>query len=119
MNEAQVKNVTFVFNHLMEVENRPWDGIDDAISYLGYLRDSELIAETEISYDNHKSVIVKCGHNHENNNSICLIPLLLESVGAILELYRETESLHPNNKYILEYYLAMTHVGQISVDPKG
>lgn len=114
MTPDQRKTVTKVYNHLLDNEKRGWDGLDDYIDCLDYLEDDQLYREADVLHQQHSKGIVRCQQDHPREN--CFIPLLVEASSAILELYKETNSMHPKNKYILQYYLAMQQVGMIIVD---
>jgi hypothetical protein len=114
MTPEQTKNVVFVYNHLIDKENRGWDALDDYIQTLEYLGDEELCIEVEIAYAYHDGFQVKCEQTHTKEQ--CFIPLLVEAVCSIVELYKKTGDMHQKNKYILHYYLAMDQAKMILVD---
>ena len=114
MNPEQRKVVTKVYNHLLESEKRGWDGLDDYIDYLEYLSDDQLHREADVIFEIHSRGRTKCQQDHPIEN--CFVPILVEAVSAILELYKETNSMHPKNKYILQYYLAMQQADMIVVE---
>lgn len=114
MTPEQRKIVTSTYNHLMEKENRGWDGLDDCLNYLDYLDNDQLHREADVIYEKHLRRVVKCKQDHPIEN--CFIPMLIDASGAILELYKETNSLHPKNRYILQYYVAMTQAGIVVVE---
>ena len=114
MTEEQRKLVVQVYTHLLEKENRGWDGLDDYLSYLEYLDDDQIHREADVIYSQHQNCTVKCPQNHSTDK--CLMPIMVESVGAIIELFKDTGNLHEKNRYILEYYLAMNQSGMILVD---
>jgi hypothetical protein len=111
MTPEQRKTVTNAYNHLMEKEARGWDGLDDCMDCLEYLDDDQLHREADVIYEQHAKKQVKCQQDHPIDH--CFIPMLVDASAAILELYKETGSLHPKNRYILQYYLAMQQVGMI------
>ena len=113
MSKDQVKTVVFVYNRLMENEKRGWDAIDDYMDWLEYLDDDQLHREVDVMYEIHGRQQVKCSKDHGKEE--CLIPMLLEAVGAIIDLYKETGDLHEKNKYILQYYLALTQSDMIII----
>ena len=114
MNPDQSKIVIQVYNHLIENEKRGWDGLDDYMDYLEYLDNDQLHREADVVYSQHRTRTVKCQQEHAIEK--CLIPIMVEAVGAILELYKETDSLHDKNRYILQYYLAMNQADMIVLD---
>jgi hypothetical protein len=115
MTPEQRKTVTRAYNHLMEREARGWDGLDDYIDYLEYLDDDQLHREADAIYAEHAKGKVRCLQEHPIEN--CFIPMLVDAAGAIIELYKETNSMHAKNKYIIQYYLAMQQAGIILYDP--
>lgn len=114
MTPDQIKIVVQTYNHLLESEKRGWDGLDDYMDYLEYLDNDQLYKESNTVYSKHRTVSVKCNQNHSKEK--CFIPIMVEAVGAILDLYKETENLHEKNRYILQYYLAMNQAQMILVD---
>lgn len=114
MSQDQKIIVTKVYTHLLSHEKRGWDELDDYVDYLDHLTEDELYRESEVLYSQHQGVAVKCQQQHKREE--CFIPLLIEAVGAILDLYRECGNLHIKNKYILQYYLAMNQADMIIID---
>ncbi len=114
MNTQEVRNITNVFNKFLLTENNPkWEPFDDNMSYLEYLEDSELVSEAHVMLIKHSQGSWGCGAVHEN----CPISNVLEAVESILELQKTAEKLHVNNRYILEFYLTMSQMGEIVPDP--
>lgn len=114
MSPDQRTIVRQAYTHLIGHENRGWDELDDYVEYLDYLTNDELHRECDVLYSQHRGVAVKCHQKH--SPSQCFIPLLVEAVSAILELYKESGHLHDKNKYILQYYLAMNQANMILID---
>ncbi len=114
MSREQYKVVVQVYLHLLDNEKRGWDGLDDYMNYLEYLDNDQIHRESDVIYSYHKNVKVRCEDKHAESQ--CLLPLMVECVGVILELYKETNNLHQKNRYILEYYLSMNQAGMILVD---
>lgn len=114
MTSDEAKLVSEVYLKLSETEYRGWNGIDDYLVLLDFLDDDQLNREAEVIYEEHKNKKVRCPVNHPASS--CIIPKLVESTGSILNLYKETGNLHPKNKYILQYYLAINQSGMILSD---
>ena len=114
MTHDQKNIVRQAYTHLLSHENRGWDELDDYVDYLDYLTNDELHRESDILYSQHRGVAVKCHQKHKREE--CFIPLLIDAVAAILDLYKENGNLHPKNKYILQYYLAMNQANMIVID---
>lgn len=113
MSDDQRKVVVQVYTHLMENEARGWDSLDDFMDHLDYLDNDQLHREADVIYERHRTSEVRCQQDHAREK--CFIPLLVDSVGAILELYKETNNLHDKNRYILQYYLAFNQANMIIV----
>lgn len=114
MTPEQKKVVSKAYDHLLKSEKRGWDSLDDYIDCLEYLEDGQLLREADVIYSTHKNVKVKCGEEHGKEK--CFIPLLVESIGYILDLYLDSEDLHVKDKYILQYYLAINEAGMILIE---
>lgn len=114
MTPDQVKIVSRTYNHLIESEKRGWDVLDDYIDYLEYLDDDQLHREADVVHYSYANVPLRCPQEHSKEK--CFVPLLVEAVGYIIELYKERGSLHEKNKYILHYFLAMHQAEMIVVE---
>ena len=114
MSPEQRKTVTSVYNHLISKESRGWDDLDDYLDMLEYLDNDQLHREADVLYLQHCRGPVKCHQDHPREQ--CFVPLLVDAVSSILELYKESNAMHPKNRYILQYYLAMYQAGMILVD---
>ena len=114
MSKEQSKVVVQVYTHLLKKEARRWDGLDNYMIYLEYLDDNQLHREVDTIYSYHKNAKLKCPEEHPREH--CLVPLLMEAVGAITDLYQETSNLHEKNRYVLCYYLAMNQCGMIVIE---
>ena len=113
MSPQEVRNITFIFNQFISTESgNTWEKFDDHMSYLEYLTDSELIVEASAMLLGHSQGTVSCG----SPCTTCSVPHILDAVGSILELQNTTKNLHPNNKYILQFYLTISQLGEIVVE---
>lgn len=108
----QVKNLTYLYDQFMKSEIKGWDKIDDYLELLEFLDDDQLYRECDLLYSFHKNRNMGCPYKHVDNSQ-CFVRPLLDGVEAILNLYLNTGNMHPNNKYILRYYLALSQDGQI------
>lgn len=118
MNSDQAKNVALVYRRFIASEKfgicggeGMWDGLDDYMDQLEYLDDNQLHREADVVLMGHKQGKPDCGQNH--TQSECFISQIVDAVDAILEQYKETGNLHKNNKYILQYYLAISQAGMV------
>lgn len=114
MDSSQKDAVTIVYNRFMDQEGRGWDQLDDTLDLLEYLDDDQLYREASVlySYQEHKNP--RCPQDH--HKSKCFIPVVIEAVSAILELYQDSPTMHPKNRYILQYYLAISQSEGIVTD---
>jgi hypothetical protein len=108
----QIKNITYVYNKLMETEDKGWDTVDDLLEIMEWLSDDQLYRECEVLYSYHKSKNMGCPHMHKPSTA-CFVENILEAVESILELYEETNNLHTKNRYILDYYVVLCQNGYI------
>ena len=117
MSVEQEKAVREVYRNFIQHDyDRNWVPIDDRLWELDFLTDEQTILETEVQLYRHSSEngVLKCNENH--GDSVCLVPQIIDSVNAICELWQENRVLHPNNRYILQNYLAISHEGLIFLD---
>jgi len=115
MSEDQVKSLKEVYRNFLNHDyNRSWTDMDYLLYDLDYLNDEQTVIEAETQLFRHGMGILKCKEDH--GESTCLVPLLMECVGAICDLWQETNELHPKNRYVLHNYLAVSHKGIIYVE---
>jgi hypothetical protein len=112
MSPEQVKTVTYIYGLLMASEIKEWEKIDEYLQALEWLSYFQLCNECEALYSIHQDNHLVCPYI-EGEESTHFIVSMLEAVEAITQLYRETEDLHPRNRYILCYYLALCQDGQL------
>lgn len=111
MNEDQTKVVRNVYGRFIDSEDLNWTIIDDNIHFLDYMLDKDLMKEAAVKFHTHSHGIFRCQADHEQQ--YCFAPHILEAVGYIVDLYKETGELHEKNRYIVEYYMAMSEAGMI------
>jgi hypothetical protein len=115
MSPDEVRNVGTVYRRLIDSEEgRGWGAIDDSLERLSWLDDLQLTREAEVAFCHHQGKNPRCLKKHDISE--CFIPMLIEAVNSVLELYRSSQSLHVKNRYILECYLAIDHEKMIVVD---
>lgn len=114
MTSDQARAVAQVFRRFVNSEDRPWDDLDEQLNMLDWLDDDQLHREADVVFEQHKNKNTRCSVPHKNDE--CFVPTIIEAVNAILELYKETGQMHKNNRYILQYYIGLTHIGMILAD---
>lgn len=118
MTEEQARVVRTVYNRFIESEQETWSDLDSNIELFEYLNDKELIVESEIKYNKFSKKSFRCSQYHGDDPKVhtqdfCMAPLILEAVGAIISLYRETKDLHPKNRYLLTFFHSMSEMKMI------
>lgn len=111
MTSEQSKIVSQVFRQFASSEELGWGELDDNLCLLEYLDDDQLHREADVLLTKHQRGNPECRVKHDK--SACFVPKIIEAVSIILELYKETGNLHKNNKYVLQYYLALTQISHI------
>lgn len=105
--------VSLVYRRFIESEsNGSWANLDETLWYFEIISDRDVINESMIKYLSHSKSPFRCKNDHDSK--YCMAPLILDSVESILLLHEKEETdLHPKNRYILTYYLAMSELGLI------
>lgn len=113
MKSKNDKIIDEVYDHFMqsETEDIEWDDVDEAMCMLEWLEDSQLAIEAEVKHIEQNSGDPRCPADHPKKD--CIIPSVMRSVQLILDDYKKTKKLNEKNKFILRYYLALSHVGAI------
>lgn len=115
MTPDQIRGVGTVYRRLITAEEgRGWTKMDDSLCHLSNLDDKQLMLEAEVAFCHHVGKNPRCKKTHPIEE--CFIPTLLDAVGAIIDLNRESGSLHAKNRYIVECYLALDHGKAIVTD---
>ena len=112
MTKEQSNVVKIVYSRFMESESESkfaiWGDLDCNLEFMDSLTDNELVKESEIKLFEHSKGTFRCAQDHDQ--SICFAPFILDAAQAITALYRDTNELHPKNRYILTYYLSMSEM---------
>jgi hypothetical protein len=113
MTQDQAKVVAHVFRQFLtaDIKHAQWTHIDDQMEALDWLSDDQVCVEAEVIYNKQKDGNPRCIMDHEPSK--CMVPLIIEAVQVILKLNKETGFLHYKNRFILQYYLLLSHIGEI------
>lgn len=113
MDKDQQVVVSKVYRKFFEEDTQDfgWDEIDDQMSHLDYLADNQLAIESAVILQLHQQGTPTCNQDHPLVD--CFIPLVIEAVTYILDLYMKTEHMPNKSRFILQYYLALSQVGYI------
>ena len=109
MTREQAEAVKSVYLRLIgseDVEKYVWSETDEALDFISYLTDEELVKECRAKYIEHCRNSFK---EEKTDEPIYFFdPIVLDAIEAILNLYNETQYLPEINKYVLSCYLAMS-----------
>lgn len=113
MTKEQRHTVQQVFHRFCESDKleTEWSGVDECMSMLEWLDSHQITIEAAVVYHVHGKGQPHCSREHPIGE--CFVPTIIEAVGIILHLYAQTGNLHPNNRFILGYYLSLAQVGFI------
>lgn len=113
MTKDQQLIVTQVYRKFYESDSADegWTDIDEQMSMLEWLDDNQLVVEAAVLMQLQAQGTPRCGQPHPISQ--CFVPTIVEAVGYILDLFANTGSLHAKNKFILQYYLALSQIGFI------
>lgn len=113
MTPDQQKTVLQVYRRFVEsdLSDTEWTDVDEAMSMLEWIDDSQLVKEASVKIMEHMAGTPKCNQYH--GDLPCFVPTIIEASTYIVDLYNSTENLHPKNRFILQYYLALSQVGFI------
>jgi hypothetical protein len=116
MNGDQKKTVAEVFERFSSAEEKmvKWDEIDTQLSYLEYMSDSEIFQESRFVIVGHLTGIVCCDDKICNRGDDCFAKVTVRACEYILDDYLQSDYMPAKNRYVLSYYLALTHLGMIS-----
>lgn len=108
-----VSQVYARFHDLDSKTTNRWTRIDELMCLLQDLSNEQIIIESAVQCQTHKTKgQPRCKTDHPIDQ--CFVPTVIEGVEAILKLYTEnTDNLHPKNRFILSYYLVLSHLGYI------
>lgn len=115
LNNDQKEIVRKVYNKFAESDaagNEGWSEIDENMSYLDWLEDSQVVIEAAVKLQLQQQGVPRCNLDHRNPGD-CFVPVVLEAVGYILDLYANTGHLPTKNRFILQYYLTLSQIGYI------
>lgn len=115
MTTEQANIVKMVYSRFIESEDSgAWGDLDENLAWFDILSDEELVRESEIKLSSHSKGTFRCQNTHDRVH--CFAPYILEGVEAILNLYENTKELPIKNRYVLQYYLAMSELRMIYSD---
>jgi hypothetical protein len=113
MTKEQQITVSQVYRQFAESDSKDmeWTNIDTYMEAMSWLDDNQLIIEAAVVHQIHCSGQPRCTQEHPIEH--CFVPVIIDAIGHILDLYAETKNLHVKNRFVLEYYLAVTQEGLI------
>lgn len=115
MNSEQTESLMLILDRLEHIDSNPkWTKLDDYMSYLEWLDNEQMFKEADAVFEKHIQGNPRCTVDHDRGQ--CYAPIMVEAVEGILKLYDQTGYMHKTHRYVLQYYLAFTHAGEIFVD---
>jgi hypothetical protein len=113
MTREQQETVTQVYRQFAssDTHDREWTNLDTYMEALAWLDDQQVVVEAAVMVQIHTGGEPRCTQNHPIEH--CFVPVIIDAVGYILGLYADTNHLHQKNRFILEYYLAVSQEGLI------
>lgn len=119
MNTDQIKVVARVFRQFLASETLEWNfQLDDALCQLEWLEDEQLALEATLLCKQHSNNKLRCTADHKRSEE-CFALTIYDAANSICDLYADTHEMHKNNRYILQYYIALTHLGMILTESDG
>lgn len=88
-----------------------WTSLDENMLHLQELSDSQLAVEADVMHQVHVRNGASCSKNRLIEAS--LVPTILDGVDFILDDFEENGRLAKKTRYILEYYLSLSHANII------
>lgn len=111
-NTLQQRNIEIVLRRFQDMDEIPrWNKIDDSMSCLEWLDDKQLVQEVVFLSEAHKNGNPRCRTNHPKR--YCLVPRIISAVEDLLAMYKQTGQLSDRERYIFQYYLSLSHAGDI------
>ena len=113
MTREQQETVLKVYRQFVssDCQDQQWTTLDTFMEALSWLEDPQVVIEAAVMVQLHAGGQPRCTQNHPIDQ--CFVPVIIDAVGYILDLYTKTGNLHPKNRFILEYYLAVSQEGLI------
>jgi hypothetical protein len=113
MAETPDDTIDRVFKRFEQVddEQSKWTALDDNMSVLAYLDDDQIVREAESQFTDHVRGKIRCKMEHGDDR--CFAPTIVKATGFIIADYNDLGNLHANRRYVLEYYLSLSKIGEI------
>lgn len=108
----QAKVLREILGKFNKSEVLEWTSLDESMVHLSELEDGQLANEAEAFMELHTKHQARCASDHPIEE--CFVPVIVEGIGFILDDYQDTKNHLPkNSRYILEYYISLSHNGAI------
>jgi hypothetical protein len=113
--ESPESLIAKVFKRFEEADSHQtkWTDLDTNMEYLSYLDDEQLVKETGYVLDDHLKGEPRCKIDHDQED--CFVPTIIKAVTYIAFDYQIGGKLLPKDRYILEYYISLSGVGEIYI----
>jgi hypothetical protein len=102
-----------VFRRFAEIDDKQtkWTMLDTNMSMLEWLDDAQLVRESEVVLLEHRAGKPRCKMNHSEER--CFAPTIVDAAEHIIGWYKKGGKLSKDNRYVLEYYIALDNIGEI------
>jgi hypothetical protein len=102
-----------VFKRFQEADGNQtkWTNVDTNMECLAYLDDEQLVREADYVLEEHLKNEPRCKIDHTKEE--CFVPTIVKVVNYLISDYRIGGLLFENDRYILEYYISLSSVGEI------
>lgn len=88
-----------------------WTNLDTNMEYLAWLDDEQLVKEAGYVLEGHMKVEPRCKIDH--NQEDCFVPTIIKAATYIIFDYQIGGKLLSKDRYVLEYYISLSSVGEI------
>lgn len=108
--KAQI--VARVYKNFIEYDKQTgWTRFDDNMYALEWLKDHELHREADSLWEIHTNGNPHCNENHDVDK--CFVPVIIEAVFIIMELFKNSNKMTPMMSFVLRVYLTLDAMGKI------
>lgn len=112
LTQVQIENIDLVLKRFEYLEKKPvWDSVDNCMVYLDSIDNNQLNCEADLVLEKHNLGNPRCRSDHPIEK--CLVPRIIKAVDSIIAEHLYSGTLSKDHRYILMYYIALNHAGDI------
>lgn len=110
--QSQRNNIEVVLKRFEELEQKPiWNVIDNCMLHLENLSNDQLNREAHLAVEKHQSGNPRCQVDHPKDT--CMAPLIVQAASDVVIEHNLSGILSKDNRFLLMYYLSLSHAGNI------